>query len=124
MLLNDEVPIIFGDGRQSRDFTYIENVIEANLKACLASKDTAGQVYNIAHGGREYLIDIYWVLAKALGKDMQPKFAPERLGDIKHSNADISKARQLLGYERKWSFEMGIQEAIAWYITYDSVLRK
>lgn len=115
MLLNDEVPIIFGDGRQSRDFTYIENVIEANLKACLASKDTAGQVYNIAHGGREYLIDIYWVLAKALGKDTQPKFAPERLGDIKHSNADISKARELLGYEGKWSFEMGIREAIAWY---------
>lgn len=115
MLLNDEVPIIFGDGRQSRDFTYIENVIEANLKACLASKDTAGQVYNIAHGGREYLIDIYWVLAKALGKDMQPKFAPERLGDIKHSNADIAKARELLGYEGKWSFEMGIREAIEWY---------
>ena len=115
LLLNDEVPVIYGDGRQSRDFTYIENVIEANLKACLSSRDAAGQAYNIAHGGQEYLIDIYWTLANALGKDMQPKFAPERVGDIKHSNADIQKAKELLGYEGKWSFEMGIQEAIVWY---------
>ena len=110
LLLNDEVPVIYGDGKQSRDFTYIENVVEANLKACLASRDVAGHAYNIAHGGREYLIDIYWTLAKASGKDMQPKFAPERVGDIKHSNADISKAQQLLGYEGNWSFEMGIQQ--------------
>lgn len=116
MLLHDEVPVIYGDGRQSRDFTYIENVIEANLKACLSSRDAAGQAYNIAHGGREYLIDIYWILAKTLGKDMQPKFAPERLGDIKHSNADITKARQLLGYEGKWSLEMGIEPYIRWYL--------
>lgn len=115
MLLHDEVPVIYGDGRQSRDFTYIENVVEANLKACLASRDAAGQAYNIAHGGREYLIDIFWTLAKALGKDIQPTFASERLGDIKHSNADITKAKQLLGYEGKWSFEMGIREAIVWY---------
>lgn len=116
LLLHDEVPVIYGDGRQSRDFTYIENVVEANLKACLASKDAAGQTFNIAHGGREYLIDIYWTLAKALGKEMQPTFAPERVGDIRHSNADVSKVRKLLGYEGKWSFEMGIREAIAWYV--------
>jgi UDP-N-acetylglucosamine 4-epimerase len=112
LLLNDEVPVIYGDGKQSRDFTYIENVVEANLKACLASKGAAGQAYNIAHGGREYLIDIYWTLAKALGKDMQPKFAPERVGDIRHSNADISKAQELLGYQGKWGFEVGIKEVI------------
>lgn len=114
-LLNSETPVIHGDGKQSRDFTYIENVIEANLKACLASSEVAGQVFNIAYGGREFLIDIYWTLVKALGKDVKPTFVPERLGDIKHSNADISKARQLLGYEGKRSFEMGIREAIAWY---------
>ena len=114
-LLNSETPVIHGDGKQSRDFTYIENVIEANLKACLASSEVAGQVFNIANGGREFLIDIYWTLVKALGKDVKPTFVPERLGDIKHSNADISMARQLLGYEGKWSFEMGIREAIAWY---------
>jgi len=115
MLLNDEIPVIYGDGKQSRDFTYIENVVEANLKACLASKEAAGQTYNIAHGGREYLIEIYWTLTNALGKDIQPKFAQVRVGDIKHSNADISKAQQLLSYEGKWSFDMGIREALLWY---------
>ncbi|MDD4573330.1 MAG: SDR family oxidoreductase [Sphaerochaeta sp.] len=115
-LLNDEVPIINGDGRQSRDFTYIENVIEANLRACLAPSSAAGQVYNIAFGGREYLIDIYWMLAKALKKEIQPVFGPTRAGDIKHSNADISKAKLYLGYEGKWSFEEGIMEAVGWYI--------
>lgn len=114
-LLNDEQPTINGDGRQSRDFTYIENVIEANLKACLASSEAAGESYNIAYGGREYLIDIYHELCKALGKDIEPIFGPERAGDIKHSNADISKARELLGYEPEWSFERGIEEAIGWY---------
>jgi UDP-N-acetylglucosamine 4-epimerase len=114
-LLNDEQPTINGDGKQSRDFTYIENVIEANLKACLASSEVAGQAFNIAYGGREYLIDIYYELCKALGKDIEPIFGPDRPGDIKHSNADISKARELLGYEPEWSFERGIEAAIEWY---------
>ena len=114
-LLNGETPTINGDGKQSRDFTYIENVIEANLKACKASAEAAGEAYNIAYGGREYLIDIYYKLTKSLGKEMEPKFGPERAGDIKHSNADISKAKELLGYEGNWSFEMGMREAIAWY---------
>ncbi|WP_102348294.1 SDR family oxidoreductase [Bacillus sp. Marseille-P3661] len=114
-LLNDETPTINGDGKQSRDFTYIENVIEANLKACKAPKEAAGQAYNIAYGGREYLIDIYHELCSALGKDIQPIFGPERKGDIKHSNADISKAKELLGYNPEWSFERGIKAAIEWY---------
>lgn len=115
LLMNNEQPTINGDGRQSRDFTYIENVIEANLKACQASHEAAGQAYNIAYGGREYLIDIYKNLAKALGSNLEPKFGPERKGDIRHSNADISKAKALLGYEAGWSFEKGIAEAIEWY---------
>lgn len=114
-LMLGEVPTINGDGRQSRDFTYIENVIEANLKACLAGKEAAGQAYNIAYGGREYLIDIYYGLTKALGVDVEPNFGPERKGDIKHSNADISKAKKLLGYDPDWSFERGIEAAIEWY---------
>ena len=114
-LLNDEQPTINGDGRHSRDFTYIENVIEANLKACQASHEAAGQVYNIAYGGREYLIDIYHTLTSVLGKDIEPKFGPNRKGDIKHSNADISKARELLGYDPDYSFEDGIKLAIDWY---------
>lgn len=114
-LLNNEQPLINGDGKQSRDFTYIENVIEANLKACKANQLAAGQAYNIAFGGRELLIDIYFQLLNALGKDIQPKFGPERKGDIKHSNANITKARELLGYDPDWSFERGIKAAIQWY---------
>ena len=115
MLINDESPTINGDGKQSRDFTYIDNVIEANLKACLAGKEASGQAYNIAFGGREYLIDVYNTLNKVLGKDIKPIFGPDRKGDIKHSNADISKARQLLGYDPEYSFEDGIKLAIEWY---------
>ncbi|MBR0302696.1 MAG: SDR family oxidoreductase [Clostridia bacterium] len=117
MLLRDEVPTINGDGHQSRDFTYIENVIEANLKACLAPHEAAGEAFNVAYGGREYLIDIYYGLTEALGKDIEPNFGPDRPGDIKHSNADISKARKLLGYDPEWSFKRGIAEAIDWYRT-------
>ena len=111
-LLNDEQPTINGDGKQSRDFTYIENVIEANLKACLAGHEAAGQAFNIAYGGREYLIDIYHTLTK----EIEPKFGPDRAGDIKHSNADISKAKQLLGYEPEYDFEHGLKEVIEWYV--------
>lgn len=115
LLLAGEQPTINGDGKQSRDFTYIENVIEANLKACLADSSAAGNAFNIAYGGREYLIDIYYTLTKALGKDIPPKFGPDRKGDIKHSNADISKAKELLGYEPEYDFARGLNEAIAWY---------
>jgi len=114
-LLHDEQPTINGDGRQSRDFTYIENVIEANLRACKASHEAAGETYNIAYGGREYLIDIYYVLTKELGKKIEPVFTKERPGDIKHSNADISKAKELLGYSPDYSFSEGIKLAIDWY---------
>lgn len=115
MLLHDEVPTINGDGKQSRDFTYIDNVIEANLKACLASSEVAGNIFNVAYGGREYLIDIYYDLCKALGKNVEPHFGPDRAGDIKHSNADISKAKKLLGYDPDYDFEKGIALAIDWY---------
>jgi len=114
-LMHGERPIINGDGEQSRDFTYIENVIEANLKACLAPSKAAGQAFNIAYGGREYLIDIYHVLCQVLDKDIEPIFGPDRAGDIKHSNADISKARELLEYDPDWDFERGILAAIEWY---------
>lgn len=115
-LLNGQVPTINGDGKQSRDFTYVENVVEANLKACLASSEAAGEAFNIAYGGREYLIDIYYGLTKALGKEgVEPNFGPDRAGDIKHSNADISKARELLGYDPDYSFQDGIKLAIEWY---------
>lgn len=114
-LLNGEKCVINGDGKQSRDFTYIENVIEANLKACKADSSAAGEAYNIAYGGREYLIDIYYGLTEALGVCKEPEFGPDRAGDIKHSNADISKAKEMLGYAPEWDFERGIKAAIEWY---------
>lgn len=114
-LLNNEIPTIHGDGMQSRDFTYIDNVIEANLKACLASEQASGQIFNVAYGGREYLIDVYNALCNALGKNVPPVFEAERKGDIKHSNADISKARKMLGYDPKYDFATGIKIAIDWY---------
>ena len=114
-LLHGEIPTINGDGRQSRDFTYIENVIEANLKACLAPHEAAGEAYNIAFGGREYLIDVYYSLCKSLNKNVEPIFGHERIGDIRHSNADISKAKVKLGYDPDWSFKNGIEAAIEWY---------
>ena len=116
MLMNGETPTINGDGMQSRDFTYIENVIEANLKACLAPHEAAGNAFNIAYGGREYLIDIYHSLTRALGKDIEPNFGPDRAGDIKHSNADISKAREMLGYDPDYDFDSGLNLAIDWYV--------
>ena len=114
-LMNDEAPTINGDGKQSRDFTYIENVIEANLKACKAPHEVAGEAFNIAYGGREFLIDIYYELTKALGKDIEPIFGPDRKGDIKHSNADITKAKTMLGYDPDYDFASGLKEAIDWY---------
>ncbi len=114
-LMNGEQPVINGDGKQSRDFTYIENVIEANLKACVAPKEAAGEAFNVAYGGREYLIDVYNAICKGLGVDIAPKYGPDRAGDIKHSNADISKARRLLGYDPDYNFEDGILLAMNWY---------
>ena len=115
LLLNNEVPTINGDGRQSRDFTYIDNVIEANLKACLASSEAGGEAFNIGAGGREFLIDIYNALCKALDKDIEPIYGPARAGDIRDSNADITKARELLGYDPEYDFAKGIALAIDWY---------
>ena len=114
-LLHGETPVINGDGKQSRDFTYIDNVIEANLRACLAPSESAGEAFNIGYGGREFLIDIYHGLCEALEKDVEPIFGPPRKGDIRDSNADISKARKLLGYDPSIDFATGIQLAIDWY---------
>lgn len=114
-LLGGEAPTINGDGKQSRDFTYIENVIEANLKGMLAPSEAAGEAFNVAYGGQVYLIDLYNKLCELLNVDITPNFGPDRVGDIKHSNADISKAQRLLSYDPDYSFEKGIVEAIEWY---------
>ena len=115
LLMKGERPVIHGDGKQSRDFTYIDNVIEGNLRACLAGSEAAGEAFNIGAGGREYLIDVYHALCKSLGVEIEPVFGPPRKGDIRDSNADISKARKLLGYDPSYDFASGIALAIDWY---------
>lgn len=114
-LMQDESPIFNGDGKQSRDFTYIENVIEANLKAMAAPSTVKGVALNIAYGGQVSLLELFQTLSSLMGKSVAPVFGEERAGDIKHSNADISNARELIGYAPQYSFEEGIQLAISWY---------
>ena len=114
-LLAGERPTIHGDGGQSRDFTYVENVVEANLRACLASAEANGEVFNVAYGGDVTLIQVYRMLCAGLGLNVEPLFGPPRPGDIRHSNADISKAKRLLGYSPDYDFAKGLSEALAWY---------
>lgn len=108
--------LINGDGSQSRDFTYIDNVIQANIKACLAPEEAFGRAFNIAFGGQVGLLELYDTLARAMGREgAKPRFGPQRAGDIQHSNADISQARALLGYDPAWDFRAGLEQAISWY---------
>lgn len=106
---------IYGDGEQSRDFTYIENVIEANLKSCLAPEEACGEAYNIAFGERFTVNQMYRLMCEQLGVFLEPKYVAPRPGDIRHSLADTSKARRLIGYEPDWSFTKGFVEAVRWY---------
>lgn len=114
-LLNDESPVIHGDGKQSRDFTHIENVIDANLKACLSSSDCAGEVFNIACGSRETLIDLYNYLCRMMDKKIDPVYVDSRGGDIKHSIANIDKAIKTLKYFPKVDFRMGLSITFEYY---------
>ena len=115
MLINHETPTIYGDGNQSRDFTFVENVVQANLRACIAEKEASGEVFNIGNEERITINDLYFKLCESLNVDMVPNYASERAGDIKHSNADISKAKNMLKYETEYSFSEGIEKCIAWY---------
>lgn len=117
-LLNNEPPIIYGDGEQSRDFTYIANVIEANLKACLASKEACGQAYNIAYGESVTINMLYKKLCQLLGKNIEPVYSDERKGDIRYSSADINKARKMIGYAPKYDLNKGLEFTIEWYKKY------
>lgn len=114
-LLSAEAPTINGDGEQSRDFTYIENVIEGNLKALASDSEVSGEVFNIACGGQVTLKTVYETLERLVNVSLPPKYGPDRVGDIKHSNADIRKAQALLRYQPDYSFEEGITEAVDWY---------
>ena len=109
-----EQPLIYGDGEQSRDFTYVENVIFANLAAATAPK-AAGEVINVACGVRITVNELAHRIGSALGKTVRPQYEPARAGDVKHSLADISKAQELLDYTDFVNIETGLQKTIAWF---------
>lgn len=109
-------PRIFGDGEQSRDFTFIENVVQANLLACHAEK-AAGEVFNIACGRNTTINDISRTIKELLGSSLQPVYEPARKADIRHSLADITKARSILGYEPEGNLEMALGKTIEWMQT-------
>ena len=113
-ILKDQPPTIYGDGEQSRDFTYIDNVVEANLLAARAPK-TNGEVINIACGQVITVNQIIEMINKSLGKNVKPNYVAERPGDIKHSLADITAATKLINFKPVISFEDGLQKAIEWY---------
>jgi UDP-N-acetylglucosamine/UDP-N-acetylgalactosamine 4-epimerase len=114
-ILKNETPFINGDGQQSRDFTYIENVIDANLKACIASSEVAGDTFNVAYGERISLNHMFSILINVIGKEIKPIYINIRSGDIKHSHADISKSINKLGYNPSVSFYDGIKKTIIWF---------
>jgi len=121
-LVKGESPTINGDGKTSRDFTYIDNVIQINQLAALAQKsDSINKVYRVAYGGRVSLIEMFDSLKENLSKydtnlkNIQLGFGPERAGDVKHSQADISLAKTLLDYSPKFDFEEGIAKYVEWY---------
>jgi UDP-glucose 4-epimerase len=113
-ILKNESPTIYGDGEQSRDFTYVDNVVDANLLAARA-KQTKGEVLNIACGEAVTVNAIIDMINELLGKNIKPVYTDPRPGDVKHSLADISLAKKLLGFKPKVTFREGLQKAIDWY---------
>lgn len=115
-LLDEKAPLINGDGETSRDFTFVADVVQANLLAMFTTNENAvNQVYNIAKGEQTTLNQLFSLLREISGRNIQPQYGPERHGDIKHSLADISKARKLLGYNPATSPAEGLRKTFAWY---------
>lgn len=115
-LLNNKAPNIFGNGETTRDFTFIENVIQANITAALTrNKDAINKVYNIAYGGTTSLNELYKMIAEKLDSKITPVYAPERKGDIKDSFANISKAKELLGFAPTVDLKEGVSKTVDWY---------
>ena len=113
-LIENRSPKIYGDGEQTRDFTYVANVVDGVLRACEA-KDASGEVINVATAGRISLNDLFRTMREIVGAQVEPTYVESRAGDVRDSQADISKARRLLGYTPTVSFEEGLRQTIAWY---------
>ncbi len=112
--LRGEPPVVFGDGTQSRDFAFIDNVVQANLKACTAP-GAAGHIFNIACGERTSLLQVLDQLAEIFGRRIEPRFESARPGDVKHSLADIELSRRLLGYQPEIFFAEGLRRTVEWF---------
>lgn len=113
-LVRGQRPTIYGDGEQSRDFTYVSNVVAANL-AALHAEAAAGEVINVAGGEKTTINSLAAALGELAGKNLEPIYEPTRPGDVAHSLADISKARRVLGYEPKVNVQEGLARSVAWY---------
>lgn len=115
-IMENRSPTIYGDGTQTRDFTYAANNVQANILAATTRKPVAGKIINIACGTSFSLLDLLKDINQALGKNIEPIFAPARKGDVKHSLADISIAREMLNYEVNVDFNEGIKRTVEWYL--------
>jgi nucleoside-diphosphate-sugar epimerase len=114
-VLSGNSPTVYGDGLQTRDFTYIDNVVQANLLACEAPKEACGKVLNIACGERISLLDILEIVYGLAGRRVAPRFEPSRPGDVRDSFADISLARDVLGYDPKVAFPAGLSRTFDYF---------
>jgi UDP-N-acetylglucosamine/UDP-N-acetylgalactosamine 4-epimerase len=115
-VLNNEPPLINGDGEHSRDFTFVANAVQANERALFTkNREAVNQVYNIAYGERTTLNEVFEMIKQVAGSDLAPQYGPERKGDVRHSLADISKAKSLLGYDPSFSVKEGLRIAFEWY---------
>ncbi len=115
-LLAGRAPTIYGDGLQSRDFTFIANVVEANLRAAEAPPEAAGEAINIACGERFTLLDLARAIGRIVGReDLKPRHEPARKGDVRHSQADVGKAKALLGWTPRVAFEEGLRRTVEWF---------
>jgi nucleoside-diphosphate-sugar epimerase len=115
-LLENRPPTIYGDGEQTRDFTYVANVVDGVLRACEAPR-ASGEVINVATGGRVSLNQLFEEMRKLVGADVRPKYAEPRAGDVRDSQADVRKSHELLGYEPIVGFEEGLRQTVDWYRT-------
>ncbi|MGP8214314.1 MAG: SDR family oxidoreductase [Bacteroidia bacterium] len=114
-LMQNKAPVIYGDGTQTRDFTFIENVVQANIKALFAGPAINGQVFNIACGEQISVNELFSILAGFAGSEIKPVYQPSRLGDVKDSKAAIDKAKELLGYAPEVNFRQGIETTWKWF---------
>jgi UDP-glucose 4-epimerase len=112
--LRGDRPLVYGDGEQSRDFTYVDNVVEANLLACSADGAT-GLVFNVGTGERHTLNELLSSLSAIVGRPLKPEYSEARLGDVRHSQAGIEKARRFLKYEPRVSFQAGLERTVDWF---------